>query len=162
MTDKYHGFLTFKVERWNSFWPECIPLWMHQYSEMSREPVQSWEPDVELYRFLDGKGRLQILTARQGNGRIVGYQMSIIQRHPHYAQRLASFDDTVFLEPEWRHGWHGYKMLKAVVQTLQARGCKMIFLHEKDYWANTHGKGIGSIYRRLGFRPSDRLWVLST
>lgn len=105
--------ILFQQERFADIVPDLGPLWRLHDRELW--PGRKWgklKPDTVFYLMAENQavtwgGRqiptLQVLTARTGGGRLIGYCFEFIRRDPHY-ETLVSFNDTIFLHPDYRVG----------------------------------------------------------
>lgn len=144
--------LTFQVESWAAYRAECGALWREHYDEIARDKDRMpMRPDEALYEALDAAGSLHVLTARDA-GLMVGYQITVVRPHPHYADVLCGFEDAYFLSAPYRKGMAGVKMIRAAVDTLRARGVRKVFFHTKAF------KNLGRIFEFLGFVKSDEIY----
>lgn len=141
--------ITFQVERWASYYPECEWLWKLQYAEVGpdREKV-ALKMDIPSYEDLDSRGQLFILTARE-RGSIIGYYLAIVRTHLHYADLLCAFEDIYFVAPANRKGLIGFKLLKEAEKRLKARGVKKVFVMTKK------SKNVSRLFERLGYTVQD-------
>lgn len=146
--------VTFQIEPWALYHRDCQALWKLHYAEVAvRKERMEMKPDVCAYEALEASGALSILVARAGAGRMVGYMLSVVRPHLHYADVLCGFEDAYFLDPEHRKGMTGVRMLKAWEAEMHRRGCKLIFAMTKPFL------DMRPVFERLGFTTSD--YVLS-
>lgn len=146
------GLVTYHLEPWARYWPECETIWRQHYEEfrpfhLGRLP---FGPDIEMYRQADLDGRLQILVAR-AEGKMVGYCLVLIRRHPHYAM-VCGFEDSYYVLPAWRRGFNGVRLIKRSVEALQRRGIVM------SYWMTKEFNSIERVFRWLGFTRCDSVF----
>ena len=78
-------------------------------------------PDWVKYRQLSDMGMLNIVSARNEDGDMVGYCSDFIIRHMHYAFVMAS-NDAIYLLPE--HRGVGGKLIKFVEKCLTDKGVR--------------------------------------
>ena len=144
--------VTYAIEPWRRYYPECEPLWLAHYAEF--EPFHRnrlpFGPDVPMYEAADRAGQLQILVAR-ANGRMVGYCLVLCRRHPHYAM-VCGFEDSYYVSPAFRRGWNGVRLIDRSVEALRARGIKMV------YFMTTEFNSIQRVYEWLGFERCDSVY----
>ncbi|HEY2417117.1 MAG TPA: GNAT family N-acetyltransferase, partial [Steroidobacteraceae bacterium] len=134
---------------WATYYRDCEPLWPEHYTEIAvdkdRMPMR---PDVATYQALDAAGRLQIVVARD-DGRMVGYVLSVIRPHLHYADVLCGYEDAYFLTQSRRRGMVGVKLLREAVRYMQSVGVQKAFFMTKV------SLNMGPIFERMGFTMTD-------
>lgn len=141
--------LTFSIESWDSYFAECQTLWREHYDELAARPDQmKMKPDVMAYRELYATGALSILVARD-RGKMVGYFLTSVRRHLHYADVLCGFEDAYFLSKPYRRGMAGVRLLQAWENAMRARGVQLLFVMTKPFLDMT------LLLERLGFKTSD-------
>lgn len=107
--------------------------------------------DDALYRAIEAKGKLSILTARD-DGKLVGYSSMLISNHGHFKHLVAGVDDVHFLDPAYRNGMTGVRLIRQMESTMRERGCH--FMTVRTNSQHNHG----AIFERLGFRDFERVW----
>jgi L-amino acid N-acyltransferase YncA len=141
--------ITYALEPWATYYRDCEPLWPEHYTEIAvdkdRMPMR---PDVATYQALDAAGRLQIVVARD-DGRMVGYVLSVIRPHLHYADVLCGYEDAYFLTQSRRRGMVGVKLLREAVRYMQSVGVQKAFFMTKV------SLNMGPIFERMGFTMTD-------
>lgn len=146
--------VTFTRERWATYRAECDELWREHYDELAlRKSHMQMKPDEEAYRALDQLGILDIVVARDGP-RMVGYVISVVRRHMHYADVLVGYEDAYFLAKSHRHGLTGLRLLQAWVAAMRARKVALLFAMTKP-WLD-----MSPLFKRLGFTLSDLMYSL--
>jgi len=139
--------------------------WAQLSPALPRHLVASWreveaadmgglmlDPDWAGYDALDAQGVLQLMTARQAE-ELLGYHLSLLVPHLHYAGVLAAQTDTFYVRPGWRKGWVAYRLMQAVERAWQAKGVQIAFTMSKD------GRGQERFFQRLGWRPIEQMYV---
>lgn len=141
--------LTFQLEAWADYHRDCQELWAAHYLEIAvQKDRMEMRPDVAGYLAMEAQGRLQIVTVRD-DGRMVGYLLSVIRPHMHYANVLCGFEDAYFLSRTHRRGLTGVKLIREGMRHMQAVGVKKAFFMTKA------ALDMGRIFERLGFTKSD-------
>lgn len=132
--------LTFdRHQKWSTYRMECDDLWREHYEDLCRdEGRMKMRPDEAAYRALDEAGSLDILIAREA-GIMVGYALSVVRPHLHYADTLIGIEDAYFLTARLRKGMAGVRLIREWEASMRARGCSLIFCMVKD--------GVGMRYR---------------
>ena len=80
---------------------------------------------------------------------MIGYLLSVIRPHLHYADTLCGFEDAYFLLASHRKGLTGYRLLKVWKEAMVARGVDLLFAMTKPWLDNSR------LFERLGFTLSD-------
>ena len=109
-------------------------------------------PNWPIYRALGDIGKLKLFTVRN-DGNIVGYQLFIIDVHPHYSKTKMAESDAVYLYPEFRKGFIGYNFLKFCIKELHD-DVDVIIMNTKA------GTSYDIILKRLKFKIVDYKFAL--
>lgn len=145
--------LTFQAEPWDIYFRDCQALWREHYEELClRQERMKMKPDVAAYERLEAAGQLHILVAREA-GEMVGYILSVVRPHLHYADVLCGFEDAYFLRKTHRRGMAGARLLREWEKAMKARGCQLAFAMTKP-WLD-----MGLLFERLGFAKSDHVYA---
>jgi L-amino acid N-acyltransferase YncA len=141
--------ITYALEPWEQYFRECQALWEEHYAEIAvdkdRMPMR---PDIATYRALEARGQLQIVVARD-DGRMIGYILSVIRPHLHYADVLTGYEDAYFLTKPHRRGMTGVNLIREAVRHMKAAGVRKVFFMTKA------ALDMGRIFERLGFTKTD-------
>lgn len=141
--------ITYTLEPWDTYYRDCAALWPEHYEEIAvdkdRMPMR---PDVANYQALEAAGKLQIVVARD-DGRMVGYVLTVIRPHLHYADVLCGFEDAYFLSKTHRRGMVGVKLLREAVRHMQRVGAQKAFFMTKV------ALDMGPLFERMGFTRTD-------
>jgi L-amino acid N-acyltransferase YncA len=141
--------ITYQIEPWGTYYRDCQQLWIEHYDEIAvQKDRMEMKPDVASYKALEELGKLQIVVVRD-DGRMVGYILSVIRPHLHYANVLCGFEDAYFLSKTHRRGMIGVKLIREAVRHMQAVGVQKVFFMTKA------ALDMGSIFERLGFDKTD-------
>lgn len=152
---------TYAVETFEAVWPEMKPLWDLHWQEVALDHGNvKLDPDIQGYLALENLGMLHVVCMRK-QGRLVGYHISFVKPHLHYASTLHSFADVFFVKPEFRVGFAGIRMLKEVERTLAQRGVKKMMTGTKLHDSPVTGKSLdmSRIFRRLGWRETEHIFT---
>ena len=114
------------------------------------------DPHWDRYYDFDVADILNVLTVR-ANGVLVGYMFILVFPHLHYASTLFAVTDIFWLDPLYRRGMAGYRMLKEVEKRLQEAGVKVIYANAKLHFEAERGT-IGKLFERLGYSPTETLY----
>jgi GNAT superfamily N-acetyltransferase len=112
--------------------------------------------DVDVPRLLqyERMGCLGIVTARDGK-RIVGYVVVLMGPHLHHASTKWGQFDGFWLEPGWRTGLVGYRLLQNAVRMAKEKGIQVLTVPVKTNFANGR---VMKLFERLGFVAEDVLY----
>jgi hypothetical protein len=134
---------------------EWLPLASRQHEERDFHPDEvPMDVDFDRYYAMATVGILQCLTAR-ADGLMVGYAFALVGPHLHHNGTLFSIEDMYWLDPLYREGMNGYKMLKAFDEGLQERGVKVSYISE----TLLRDRPIGPMLKRLGYEPNQTVWA---
>lgn len=144
--------ITYQVEKWEDYFRDSQQLWEEHYEEIAvQKDKMAMKPDVHLFQTMEAGGSLHILTVRE-KGKMVGYHITFIRPHAHYADVLCGFVDAYFISPSCRKGMVGVKLFKEAEKTMKARGVKKIFTGTKN------SKNMSKIFEYLGWKPTEQLF----
>jgi hypothetical protein len=104
------------------------------------------------YEQIDLAGKLHIFTAREG-AQLVGYHISTLMPHPHYADHLMLFTDIFFMKQESRKGLAGLRFLQAIKNYAKSVGAEHLVMGTKLH------KDLAILFERLGGVPTDMLFA---
>lgn len=148
----------FRVERWRDLREEMLPLLVRHWREVAlNHDDVPLDIDEHRYRQMDEAGVLHIVTARQA-GELVGYHVSMLSPHLHYASTLHAITDVYWVAPERRAGRLGLRLFQAVERELQAvrraRGLRVmkVFTGVKVHIDNS------PLFEHLGYRRVEYLY----
>jgi GNAT superfamily N-acetyltransferase len=143
------GKVCFAVEHFRDAYEEARPLLLLHWEEIAKnKALLTINPDESLYQ----KANMLLVTARL-EGRLVGYFLWFMIRHPHYKHVSVAEEDLHFLLPEHRRGMTGYLLMKAACQAAFDRGAQLLVSREKI------GHEHPGIMKRLGFVPTDIVYT---
>ena len=128
---------------------DIMPLLLAHYAEIGQRELQVL-PDWDSYLEGEKSGKLFILTARI-EGKMVGYNVMFLIRHPHYAEAKVAQNDIIFVIKEHRDGKVGMGLIKHFETTMQLCGYDKIYYHAK--LANNFGK----LLDRLGYAAVETI-----
>ena len=150
----YQG-LTFGRERLAHIAQELPPLFARHHAELAVEPKRApLAPDWDRYFELDLLGVLHILTARDGPA-LVGYVFNLIGPHMHKRSTRWCHVDMYWLDPGYRVGWGGVKLLRENEKLVKALGARKIIMVEKAHFHNADGRKVGVLLKRMGYAVED-------
>lgn len=79
------------------------------------------EPDYTVYARLDASNAMCIIAGRV-DGKLVGYAIYVVKRHPHYTTKRWALSDIFWLAPEYRRYGSGRAMFEKVEEELKVMG----------------------------------------
>lgn len=145
--------ISYHIEEWQTFKRESLHLWDRHWQEVAiNRDVIKLNIDYGQYDQLDAAGALHVVAARDA-GKIVGYHLSIVRPHLHYADSLSAFTDVYYVAPEFRKGRAGIELFKFVEKTLKARGVQKMFTGTKIHL------DMSKVFERLGWKETERLYT---
>ena len=99
---------------------------------------------------------LRCLTVRDGPA-LVGYVFVLVFPHLHYASTLWAQTDIFWLDPAYRQGLAGYRMLRIMEKSLKEAGVKAVAVNVKLHFEASRGT-IGKLFERLGYKPIETIY----
>jgi len=105
------------------------------------------------YYGLAASRQLLFVTARAGDGRLLGYYIAITSQCPHYFTTPRATHDIMRVMPEARGHGIGLKLMLHVEQELRAAGIK-VWYHGRKAVTPT-APAMDKLVAKLGFRPAD-------
>lgn len=144
--------LAFQSERWADVEEELRPLAERHWQEMPFDLCVPLNISSALYAELDRAGRLDIVTAR-ADGRLVGYFLTFLGKHPHYDLFMGSMD-VYYLEPEFRRGTAGLQLFRAMEHSLRRRGVRYVLATARL----DREKNAAAVFERLGWHEARTVY----
>lgn len=144
--------LTYQLESFESFYAGAQELMEEHHREVARDKAHlQVSLDLPRYRVLDARGELLILTARH-EGKMIGYLMVALARHPHYAVRCG-FEDAHFLSKSYRQGLRNpwFRLVELAENLARELGLFSLTIHSKP------SNRAGEVLELLGYPKSDEL-----
>jgi GNAT superfamily N-acetyltransferase len=109
-------------------------------------------PDWGFYEALYNAGYLGIYTVRH-NQKLVGYFVVVVKSHPHYKDHLFGANDIIYIDPDYRKGLVGFKLIKFVEKELVSLGVSVLSVNTKVH------KPFDVVLERLGFDLVERVYT---
>lgn len=109
---------------------------------------------------MDMAGVLRCLTARSRDGALVGYHFVLVFPHLHYATTLWAQSDIFWLDPVYRRGWWGVRLLGIVRDRLKEAGVKVHYVNIKLHFEADRGT-LERVIRRLGYKPIEMIYGIT-
>ena len=158
--------ITYQVEKWDDCYEEAIPMLEAHYLEIATDKsIKPLDPDLDRYQAMEEAGVLRIFTVRLaavdaetddtillGRGRLIGYFVSIIMKGLHYQQTPLAINDIMYIDPAYRGGTVGYRMMKGAAADLKNLGADILTIHMKtDY-------PFRSLLEKLDYHLTEENW----
>jgi len=121
----------------------------HWHEIARNKEVMVLKPDRARYAEAEANGNLICLAALDPDGEIVGYSVSFIGPHIHYADLIVANNDVLFLREDLRSSRIGLKLLKETERVATARGARLMLWHAKENTA------LAKIMPRQGYGVQD-------
>jgi GNAT superfamily N-acetyltransferase len=136
---------TLNVEKFQDFKDEVYRLWHDHWEEIATDKDKiPLDPDVGGYEKLQNMGGLLCITCRDGH-QLVGYAFMLVFPHLHYKSTKYALNDILYLDPKYRRGFTGVKLIKRAEEECRVRGVKKIIWHIKT------DHNFGKIMEHLGY-----------
>jgi GNAT superfamily N-acetyltransferase len=132
---------------------ELPPLFVRYGKEIDKAPA---DPDWQGLLRMTAVDMLKLVTARFG-GTLVGFCFSNIGRHIMYKSTPHGITFAVWLDPAYRTGWNGYRLLRFNRDFLHEIGCKRLCLA-----TDVGNPRLGKIYERLGYKLDELSYASMT
>lgn len=131
----------------NSVLEEVKPLLQKHWEEVAHYKDIPLDPDYTQYILLQDLNMLRSFSARDDNGKLIGYAVFLVKKHPHYKQHLYAMQDIIFIDPD-RRGI-GVFLIKFCDEELRKIGVHVVSHHVKfsHNWS--------SILERMGYEKQD-------
>ena len=108
------------------------------------------KPDAARYKAMEKAGIVLALGAFDGDV-MVGYSVSLLGPHLHYADLVFAQNDVIYVAQAYRNGRTGIRLIQAAEAQAKARGARMLVWHAKQ------GTALDSLLPRLGYGVQDIL-----
>ena len=109
---------------------EVLPLLKRQWVEIAHYPDIPLRPDWDAYFNMAESGNLVSITVRVDE-KLVGYAVYIMRHNIHYSTSLQAMQDILYVDPEYRRGRLGIKLLQRSEEILEKLGVQVIIQHVK-------------------------------
>lgn len=126
--------VTYQIEHWNDIIGELKDCFLAHWDEVALDKdTILLDPDWFRYDALDRAGILHTITVRK-NGVLIGYHVSLVGGHLHYASTLHAQVDIYYIKPEFRKGRTPINMFKYAEDSLRNIGVKKIYTGCKTHF----------------------------
>lgn len=137
-------------ERAQNVWEEMLPLFRLHYKEVAHFTDIPLDPDFEMYFKMEAAGSLRVYTAREDDGKLIGYAVYFIKHNIHYKSSLQALQDVIFVDPNKRGV--GAKLILWCDKQLKDEGVQIVFQHIKVATPHTI-----ALFERLGYEKIDMI-----
>lgn len=120
----------------------------HREELATNKELMILKPDMPVYIHLEDNGALLSLGAFDGD-RIVGYSVNIMSRNLHYADLMMCQNDVLYLDPAYRTGPNGLRLIRETERLARERGCHLMLWHAKP------GTNLLAMLPKLGYGTQD-------
>lgn len=121
--------------------------------------VLNYDPNWPRYARAEASNDMRIMAVREDHGLLVGYATVFVGENLYDRKIVHAMIQDIYLEPESRQGFKTFSdFMDKIVEQMRLIGVQMITIGEPE--DNERG-AIGSVYRRYGFKPEQRLWTFS-
>lgn len=136
-------------------WDEVQPLFKQHYDEVQVNKAIKLDPDVNAYKKMNELNMIETHTVRH-DGVLVGYSFFILSPHLHYKSSFTAVNDLLYISPEFRKGWLGYRFIKFVISQVKKRKPQRILFHVKPH------VDFGRVLIRLGAKINENTYSITT
>ncbi len=143
--------MNFQTESWRKIREEILPLTVQHWREMGLSG-QELSLDEEKYSRMDADGSLLVVTARS-DGKLVGYFLNFLCRHPHYEVLTAAMD-VYFMLPEHRTGTNGSRLFQATENACREKGVGLMLATARMDRVN----GASRIFGKMGWQATRQVF----
>jgi GNAT superfamily N-acetyltransferase len=144
----------FQREAIHGIWEEVMPLLRAHKDEIAHYSDIDLAPDFAAYERLEESGALRVYTARDENGRLVGYSAHFVRPNLHYSRSLQAQQDVLFLLKDYRRGGLGLRLIRYADAQLRAEGVQVSMQHVKA----RADLDFSPLLKRLGYEHVDQIY----
>lgn len=145
--------LIYKVENWRDIRDEIQPVWRQHNDEIaSPADKELFDPDMAKFDNIADNEQDHWVTVRHF-GNVVGYSFSMVTTHLHRKTVLCGFFDLYWLNPDYRKGLNGKRLLQFSIDTLRDKHVKRVYIGTKVW------KNIGRLLKRMGFAEAEHIYT---
>ena len=114
--------------------------------------LQALDPMWDEYEAVERRGKAFVLGAQVGD-ELVGYSLTFVGPHIHYANTIAAHNDVVFLTKEHRRSGLGLELIQATERLARDKGAVYITWHAKP------GSALERMMPRMGYRAHETVFL---
>ena len=123
----------------------------HREELTTNKKLMELNPDEDRYDKAEEDGVLLTLAAYEGD-RLIGYSLTFIGSHLHYANFILANNDVIFVTKEFRKTKVGLQLIKETERLSKERGAAMVFWHAKENTA------LAALLPRMGCSVQDIIY----
>lgn len=109
---------------------EIAPLLERHQAELASFPDILADCDWNFYEAAAKTGLLQIFTAREA-GKLVGYAVFVVRKHPHYRRHTWANNDVIWVLPAHRRNGTGRAFVSHFLADFTGQGVAVIHMRTK-------------------------------
>lgn len=151
--------LSYQIEPFYVVARELHPLLRKHWREVgTHKDLVPFDPNWDAWMQQSIARILHVLTVRYTD-EIVGYAFALVSTHVLYKTTLHASIDMLWLDPRFRHGLVGLRMLRLLDDHLRKLGVVRVAISEKLTWANARGRRLRVLFKRLGYKAAEVSYV---
>ena len=124
------GRVVFATENYDQIIDDLVILLPSHWAELAVHKDIPLDPDLDFYRIANQAGYIRAYTARL-EGRLVGYSIFVVKKHPHYRGHKWALNDIVWIAPEHRKLGIGRAFVAHWDADLRADGVDVVHVNAK-------------------------------
>jgi hypothetical protein len=133
---------------------ELLPLARRHALEVGQGEI---DPNLPWFFAQARAGILRVWTARRDSV-LVGYILFLVSQDPWHQSVKIAVADGFWLSPVERFGWNGIQLFRKAEQALQELGVSRVDYSPVVDFCNGTGYTADLIFKRLGYRMTERRW----
>lgn len=143
--------IKFAVESCKACWPEIVSLLTPHYEELAlNKDKVPLNPRWDIYEVLENNGKLLFISVRtEDTNTLIGYSIGLIDYELHYKDCLGYQMDILYINPEYRDGNIGNKLMAFLEEALRERKVRRVVMRSKLH------KDIGLLFKRHKFKEVE-------
>lgn len=151
-------YLSFAWEDLSGIAREILPLFKRHWEELEEDKEGApFEPDWDGLFACQLQRLLHVLTVRS-DGVLVGYAFLFLQPNVMSVGRYRAFTERFWLDPDFRQGWLGVRLLREPEKKARALGATRLAASPTLRFAKDRGS-LSKVFERLGYQPEDLVMV---
>jgi GNAT superfamily N-acetyltransferase len=142
----------FQEERFSDLRIEGARLFELHWQEAGHRMDEPVDMDWSSYRAMEDAQRLLTVTARTA-GKLIGYAVYIIWRHPHHRGICTAQNDAWFIDPAYRRGPIGRRLVERAEALMAQRGVSEIMASIRPINRMARGeRSLTPLMHSMGYR----------
>lgn len=121
--------MKFSREVAQRFIPENLDLFDLHWREVGHYKDIPLDIDFDMYNKLEDCGVLRIYSARDDEGKSIGYSFYVLKHNAHYKSSFQALQDIIFIHPEKRG--FGKEFINWCDDELRKEGVQVVYHHVK-------------------------------